>query len=67
MQADLAFFPLGKKRRGIIFVGVQTYTRKIFATAIKSTRADELIKAIGLMIKVSDMTCAFFISPVHKT
>lgn len=48
----LGFFPMGKRKRGIFFVAVQTFTRKIFSIPLKSTHGEEFLRAIGLMLKV---------------
>jgi len=47
------FFSTGRKRYGIFFLAVQTYTKKIFAIPIASTKGDDIYKAIALMMKVN--------------
>jgi hypothetical protein len=44
-------FPTKKKQHGLFFVAVQTFSKKIFACVLKSTKMGDLINAIGLMIK----------------
>ena len=52
VQADLGFFSYKNKKYGIFFCAVQTFTRRVFALAIRNTKSDTLVKAIGSMLKV---------------
>lgn len=45
------YFSYQKKQHGLFFVAVQTFSKKIFACVLKSTKMGDLINAIGLMIK----------------
>ena len=51
-QADFGFFSYKNKKYGIFFCAVQTFTRRVFALAIRNTKSDTLVKAIGSMLKV---------------
>ena len=52
VEGDLGFFFYKKKRLGLFFLGVQTYTRQIFVMALKNNKQESLLAAIAAMLKV---------------
>lgn len=55
------FFSTNRKKYGIFFLAVQTYTKKLFVLPIKSTKSDDLHGAIKLMMKVNLTGVASFV------
>jgi hypothetical protein len=58
LQGDLGFFSYDNKSYGSFFLGVNTFTGKLFVTKISNNKMETLILAIGKMLKVRD----FFLS-----
>jgi hypothetical protein len=52
VQGDLGFIATNKKKYGIFFVGVQTYSRRLFCIPIKNNKSPTLVAAIQAMLKV---------------
>ena len=52
VQGDLGFISTNKKKYGIFFVAVQTFSRRIFCIPIKNSKSSTLIEAIQAMLKV---------------
>lgn len=50
-QADLGFIFFKKKKYGMFFVAVNTFTRRIFCQAIKNNKSETLISALEAMMK----------------
>jgi hypothetical protein len=42
-----------KKKYGLFFVAVQTFTGRVFALALKNNKSPALVEAIGRMLKVN--------------
>jgi len=51
-QGDLGFFSYQNKTYGSFFLGVNTFTGRIFVTKISNNKMDTLISAVGKMLKV---------------
>jgi hypothetical protein len=62
VQGDLGFIATNNKKYGIFFVGVQTFSRRIFCIPIKNNKGATLIEAIQAMLKVNPVffTCSLF-------
>ena len=54
LQGDLGFFSYDNKSYGTFFLGVNTFTGKLFVTKISNNKMDTLISAIGKMLKVRE-------------
>lgn len=53
-EGDLGFFSYKKKKYGIFFLAVQSFSRHIFCVRIPNTKAKSLYQAIGTMLKVRE-------------
>jgi hypothetical protein len=61
VQGDLGFITTNKKKYGIFFVAVQTFSKRIFCIPIKNNKSSTLVAAIQDMLKVNN--CSYFLSP----
>jgi hypothetical protein len=52
-EGDIGFIEFKKKKYGLFFVAVQTWTRWVFVTPIPNKKTDSLRLAIQRMLKVS--------------
>lgn len=50
-QGDLGYIFKHKKKYGLFFVAVQTWTGRVFACSIKNKNKNSLVQAISLMLK----------------
>ncbi len=49
-EGDFGFFSYKQKRYGVLFLALQTHSRRIFVTPIANTKAQSLYKTISLML-----------------
>ena len=56
-EGDIGFIEFKKKKYGLFFVAVQTWTRWVFVTPIPNKKTDSLRLAIQRMLKVSQLLC----------
>jgi hypothetical protein len=61
VQGDLGFITTNKKKYGIFFVAVQTFSKRIFCIPIKNNKSSTLVAAIQDMLKVNN--CSYSPSP----